>query len=291
MKVSIVIPNYNGLKLLNKNLPKVIDVSADEIVVTDDASTDDSVSFLKEKYPQVKVVTNRTHFGFPSNSNQGIRVASGDIIVMLNNDVVPEKNFLPPLLEHFKKDDVFSVGAAEPDASFATAQFKDGFFVHKPGKRVDKTHVSMWTSGGSSAFSKKKWLELGGFYEGFNPGYWEDIDLCFRAQKRGWQVLWEPKSVVYHKHETTFSAFYTRKQIDFISRRNQLMFIWKNITSPKLITSHQRALLGKMLTDPAIWRPFLAAIIKLPEIKKLHNKEGDEQRISDEEIFEKFKDD
>jgi GT2 family glycosyltransferase len=187
----------------------------------------------------------RKNLGFASTVNTGVRKAKGDIVVLLNTDVVPERGFLKPLLAHFKDKKVFAVGCMDKSIENGkivkrgrgVAWWDRGFLVHRRGE-VDKTDT-FWVSGGSGAFRKSIWNKLGGMDELFNPFYWEDIDLSYRAQKAGYKILFEPKSVVVHEHykgaiKSRFSPFQTRT----IAYRNQFYFVWKNITEKKLIISH-----------------------------------------------------
>ena len=104
MKVSVIIPNYNGQKLLADNLPHVLKACPNcEIIVVDDASTDNSVSFLNSKFPQIKIIQNKSNMRFAKTCNFGAQKAEGDILVFLNSDVRPEKDFLPHVLKHFEK--------------------------------------------------------------------------------------------------------------------------------------------------------------------------------------------
>lgn len=289
MKFSIVIPNWNGKKLLEKNLPAVLQAGADEVIVSDDGSVDKSVEFLKKNYPQVKIIAH-PHIGFAGNCNRGVKTAKGEIVVLLNTDVTPEKDFLKPLKEDFKDPKVFAVSLGEPQWSWAKIVWQKGFLEHQPGKKTKQTHISAWASGGSGAFRKKFWEKLGGFDEIYKPFYWEDIDLCFRAWKRNHKVLWDPRSVVHHKHEATIGVEFSKKYIDFISQRNQLIFIWKNITIPKMMFEHKLWLWKRLLTNPGYWKPFLAAFFRLPTIVLKRIKEKREAVLSDKEVFAKFKD-
>jgi hypothetical protein len=112
--VSIVIPNWNGVELLKKHLQKVIDnAPGAEIVVADDVSTDGSVEYLRKNFPKVVVVELNKRVGFAANVNAGVAKATGDIVILLNTDVEPEKGFLKPLLPHFENLDMFAVGCLE----------------------------------------------------------------------------------------------------------------------------------------------------------------------------------
>lgn len=286
MKVSVVIPNFNGAKLLGKNLPQVLTANPDEVVVVDDASADASAQVVQD-FTGVKLIQNEKNLGFVKSVNRGVENAKGDVIVLLNNDVVPEKDFLKPVLPYFKNKKIFAVTLAEPQFSWARGEFKNGFIVHSPGPRVEKPHISFWASGGSAAFSRNKWEELDGMDELFHPFYWEDIDLSYRAAKRGWEIWWEPKAVVHHSHGKTIEKYFSAAYIEYISARNQLIFIWKNITDKKMFAGHKKALVAKLARGKML-RPFLGALAKFPKILEKRKKEKAESIISDEEIFKKF---
>jgi len=244
MKVSIVIPNYNGQKLLAKNLPLVINAVGkdEEIIVVDDASTDESVSLMHKEFPRVKVIQHEINKRFGVSCNTGIKAASGDIIILLNSDVVPQKGFIQPLTKHFKDTAVFSVGCKEIEiihgieiiSGRTEGKFDRGMLVHwHPDDQ--ESQDTLWTFGGSMAVDRKKFMQLGGFDKLYSPAYWEDIDLCFRAKQKGWKVLFEKNAKVYHEHETTNLTVFGKRRIEIMSYRNQLIFIWKNIRGIQLI--------------------------------------------------------
>lgn len=286
MKFSIIIPNWNGKKLLEKNLPRVLVSDADEVIVADDDSTDGSIEFLKASFPQVKVISHR-RLGFAGNCNLGVKAAKGEIVVLLNTDVIPKKDFLPPLKKHFSDPKVFAVSFNEiNDSKFSwtKGKFEKGFITHENQKKDNRAHQTFWASGGSGAFRKTIWNKLGGFDELFSPFYWEDIDLCYRAQKRGWKILWEPQARVEHKHEGVISKSYSRQYIDLIWQRNQLLFIWKNLTEKKLFRQHLVGLLTR-LRQPGYLRVIGAAIIKIFPIILRRSKEKKEGVVSDKIIL------
>lgn len=286
MKFSIVIPNWNGQKLLEKNLPAVLLTEAQEIIIVDNGSTDGSKEYLKSQ--NLKLILNNQNLGFARAVNQGVKAAKGEIVVLLNNDVAPEKDFLKPLEEDFQNEKVFAVSLGEPQWSWAKGKWIKGFVEHEPGVKSKKPHISFWASGGSGAFRKKIWQKLGGFDEIFQPFYWEDIDLSYRAWKRGYKIIWEPRSVVHHQHEKTIGSSFSPSFVDFISQRNQLLFIWKNITDLKMLFAHKIFLWKRLLTQPGYFKPFLAAWFKFPLLFPLWLKEFFQKKISDREIFKQF---
>ncbi len=281
MNISVVIPNYNGEDNLYKNLPKVFDaVGNAEIIVIDDASTDGSLKVLDSFKPKIKIIKNEKNFGFSSTVNFGVKAAEGDIVILLNTDVIPERGFLSPLLSHFKDDKVFAVGCMDKNKEEGKIVlrgrgigfWKRGFLIHARGE-VNKTNT-LWVSGGSGAFRKSIWEKLGGFDNLYNPFYWEDIDLSYRAIKSGFKVLFEPKSVVFHEHEKgAIKKNFLPSQIKSIAYRNQFIFVWKNATDLDLQFSHlfwlpYHFIKAFIRLDLAFFKGFFNAFIKLPQIIK-----------------------
>lgn len=293
MKTSIVIPNWQGRELLKKNLPRVLEIGADEVIVVENGSTDGSAEYIKNQISKLKstnqklkIIENKENLGFAKGVNQGVNEAVGDVVILLNTDVVPEKDLLKHVLPHFEKPDVFAVSFNEGEWSWAKGYVKYGLIEHSSGEKTKDTHISFWASGGSAAFDRKRWLELGGFNLIYEPFYWEDTDISYRAQKHGWEVLWEPKAVVEHKHEATVKKHSQASRKDLIAQRNQLLFFWCNISSLSLWVQHILWMPIKLLR-PGYWKPFVWAILKLPDVlvTRLNNSGG----VSDEEILEKFK--
>lgn len=305
MKVSIIIPNWNGKNLLEKNLPSVLETAENydhstEIIVVDDASTDDSVLFLKKFYPQVIILEKKTNEGFSSSVNLGVEKAHGEIVILLNSDIKPHPSFISYLVPHFKDKSVFAVGCLDEsyengnmvERGRGIAKFARGIITHWKGEVKDG--ITFWASGGSSAFNREKWLRLGGLDEMYNPFYGEDLDLGFRAWKAGFKVLFEPKSIVDHFHEegaikNNFTESYKR-QITF---RNQILFVWKNLTDKRLLLSHffwlpYHLIKALLRLDLSFWLGFFGT---LPLIKETT---GERRKIKplfvkkDKEVFALF---
>lgn len=258
MDVSIIIPNYNGEELLKENLPKVADSIAsykngsNEIIVVDDASTDASVSVISnfKSHPDqiganLKFLRNLKNLGFSSTVNKGVKEAKGEIIILLNTDVRPDSDFYKPLLPHFSDEKVFAVACMDKSVEGekvvlrgrGIGRWQKGFLVHKLGD-PDKDDT-LWASGGSSAFRKSIWNKLHGFNEMYNPAYWEDIDLSYRALKSGYKIIFEKKSTVLHEHtKGAIKKRYSAFQIRSIAYRNQFYFVWNNLTDIDLVLEH-----------------------------------------------------
>jgi len=312
MNISIIIPNYNGEKILKKNLPKVLDSVKDykkgyvEIIIPDDPSTDKSgeviqqfIASIKEKHVLGKTCSNRDkqEGGFSKNVNRGVALSTGDILILLNSDVAPHKDFLSPLLKHFTDPKVFGVGCMDESIEEGKvvlrgrgiASWQRGFLMHSAGK-LDKTNT-FWISCGSGAFRKSIWEKLGGLNELYNPFYWEDVDLSYRAVKTGYTIIFEPGSKVVHEHEEGaikkhFSE-YNKIKIVF---RNQFTFIWINITDTQLLLSHifwlpYHTIKALLRNDKAYFWGLWHAMLRLPEIMQYKNNMKKQFVLSDKEII------
>lgn len=294
MKASIIIPNFNGELLLAKNLPYVTHAMNNkennimEIIVVDDGSWDGSVKLLKDKFSEVKVIKHKVNRGFSAAVNTGVRGSSGDLIVLLNSDVVPSEDFLVNTLPHFKNPKVFAISLHEKGYGWARGGFKDGYIQILPGEESDSFHESFYVSGGSGVFRRTIWMELGGMDEELlSPFYWEDIDLSFRAAKRGYIVGWEPESRVVHNHESTMSKL-SKGYVARIRERNQLLCLWKNLTSPNLVRKYIVGLFARLVRHPGYIRVVFMALGKLGIALKKRKREIKESKVSDEAIFARF---
>ncbi|TSC88453.1 MAG: glycosyl transferase family protein [Microgenomates group bacterium Gr01-1014_16] len=254
MTTSVVIPAFNGQKFLDANLPSVQALGADEIIIVDDASTQ------PVRLVGVKLIRHPKNLGFPSSVNDGFSAASGDIVILLNQDVKPDKDLLKYTLPHFKDPKVFAVTFNEQGRSWADAKIKNGFLEFSNGKLDDKIHSSFWASGGSAAFRKSYWDALGGFDPKFSPGYYEDLDISWRARNRGYEIIWDPKAKVTHAApESTFNATYSKKSLQLIKDRNYLLCHWKNLDS-KYYPSHISHLISRIFHHPGYLIPTLMAL-------------------------------
>lgn len=245
-KISVVIPNYNGQNLLLKHLPNVLKYSSGcEIIVVDDASSDDSVKIIHKKFKKIKLIRLKKNSGFSNAVNSGIKAASGDFVVLLNTDVSPRSNYLKPAINHFKNNKLFAVGFLDYShenkslilKGKGNGFFKKGFILHS-GANIERGQT-FWVSGGSGIFDKNKLLSLKGFDKIYSPFYWEDIDLCFRAARSGYVCFFEPLSVVDHYHEQ--GSILKQKSkfiIKSVAYKNQFIFFWKNVEDIYMVCLH-----------------------------------------------------
>jgi O-antigen biosynthesis protein len=250
---SLVIPNWNGRDLLERFLPSWVAAieghPGSEIIVVDNGSTDGTAAWLNENYPGVRVLALPENLGFGGGSNAGFRAAKHDIVVLLNSDMRVEPDFLAPLLAGFTDDKVFAVSCQiflgdaakrREETGLTQGWWQDGSLrvSHREDPAVDSLFPCFYGGGGSCAFDRRKFLELGGFDQLYHPFYLEDTDLGFLAWKRGWKVLYQPASVVHHEHRGTIGKRFAPAYIQSIVQKNFLLFCWKNIHEWRRLPAH-----------------------------------------------------
>lgn len=250
---AIVIPNWNGRDLLEKYLPSVVAaanrVPGSEVIVVDNGSTDGSADVIRENFPQVRLVPLSANLGFGGGSNAGFLAAKHDVVVLLNSDMRVENNFLQPLLDGFTDENVFSVSCqiffsdpAKPREESGLTEFwweRGSLRVrHRIDPAMQEIYPCAYGGGGSCAYDRRKFFELGGFDELLAPFYLEDTDLGYMAWKRGWKNLYQPASVVYHEHRGTIGKRFSEAYIQGVLKKNFLLFTWKNVHEWRRLLSH-----------------------------------------------------
>ncbi|HEU4389542.1 MAG TPA: glycosyltransferase family 2 protein, partial [Blastocatellia bacterium] len=317
--VSIVVPSWNARALLAEYLPSVIAATEQyrgisgrpaEIVVVDDGSTDDTLSLINERFGNNSLIrTTRldSNSGFVAAANAGFEAARFDIIVLLNNDVRVEPDALAPLIAHFEDDSLFAVcskairlGTNHLDGGGKLGLFERGFwrvYLNYDVLAVNEGNArwqSFFGSGGYTAYSAAKLKTLGGFNELLAPAYWEDVEICYRAWKRGWTVEYEPNSVVYHVSSATMGAPALQRKMKIVSERNRLLTTWMNLHDRGWFCSHLVWLALKLIAatislDLIFWRGFVQAVRVLPETRSIRRREREAARRSDREIDSIFR--
>ncbi len=305
---TVVIPNWNGRDLLERYLPSIVTALAgnprNEIVVVDNGSEDGSADFVRSAFPQVRLLALDSNLGFGGGSNAGFRAASNDIVVLLNSDMRVDPNFLKPLLDGFTDESVFAVSCqiffSDPsklreETGLTQGWWEDGTLRvrHRLDDQVTELFPCFYGGGGSCAFDRRKFLELGGFDELLAPFYLEDTDLGFLAWKRGWKVMYQPASIVYHEHRGTIGKRFTQAQIQAVLKKNFVLFAWKNIHQwPRLFSNFMHTVAGvwfSALFGDALGRPngagLLRAASQLPGAVRSRYRARMLARISDTEAF------
>ena len=266
MTTSIVIPSFNGRAFLAANLPAVLALLATEVIVVDDASTDGSADFIAGHFPHIKLIRHPQNVGFPQTVNDGFTATSGDIVFLLNQDIVPAPDLITKTLPHFTDPAIIAVTFNENNRSWASAQLIQGFLAYTNGPLDNALHQSFWASGGGSAFRRSAWTTLGGFDTVFSPGYFEDLDLGWRAHRAGFKIVWAPQAIVSHAQpESTFKQAFTPGRLQRLKDRNYLLMHWKNLDTTEL-PAHLLSIFRRLVAHPGFILPILMALPHLPGI-------------------------
>jgi GT2 family glycosyltransferase len=303
--ITLIITNWNGRDLLRECLPSVLNaVKIDsahsyEVMVIDDCSDDDSLSVLAKEFPEVRSEKTPRNLGFQGANNYAIELAQSAIVMPMNNDIKLDEKALLYLARHFDESDVFAVSGkffAFDQTTFLYGNrggyFQKGhFYLYE--KSPAATCQTLFACGGAFMVDRKRYLELGGFDTLYHPLYYEEIDLSYRALKRGWQVAYEPLSIAYHKVQATITRQEKRRQIGLISARNNYLFVWKNILDSGMTRQFLLFIPLFLLRDLCrlkfrFWIAFYMALKRLPLALTLRKKEHSAVRFSDEEILKRI---
>ena len=235
--ISVVIPNFNGKHLLEQNLPSVYKALHHqhlnfEIIIIDDCSNDQSVAFITQKYPEIKLIINDFNQGFSISCNKGIVASEKELILLLNTDINLSADYFVGQFKYFDKQDTFGVmskiigptGEVQDTARYIT---RSGFKI-KANNFYYVTNTNFWTptaylSGANALIDAKKLKEIGGFNEIFSPFYCEDFELGIRAWRLGWKCYYHPHSVCIHDHSSTTKNYKTKNWVKAIFFRNRLI--------------------------------------------------------------------
>ncbi|MEJ2078233.1 MAG: glycosyltransferase [Acidobacteriota bacterium] len=279
---SIIVLNWNGRHLLEEGIPPLVRAvrragGEHQILVVDNGSTDDSIEWLRREYPGVDLLALPENLGFAEGNNRGVEEARHDIVLLLNNDMIVDEDFLNPLLDGFNDPKVFAVTAQvefPPDrrreeTGYTRGRFRGGFLhlEHAPIKPYHHTRKFvpvLWAGGGSSAFRRDRFLELGGFDPIFSPCYFEDTDLSYRAWRRGWRVQLAADSKVLHRHRSSTSRRFSPKELETTVEERRIWYIWRNYQLRTLV-SHL-FLLPWSLTKWLPVRAYARALSRLPRV-------------------------
>ena len=245
MKIAVVILNWNGKKLLEQFLPSVIDYSKDAtIYVADNASTDSSVAFVKDQFPNVKIIENKINGGYAKGYNDALQFVGEDIFCLLNSDIEVTPNWLDPILDTFNTETETAIIQPKildyKDKSKFEYAGAAGGFIDKYGypfcrgrifdtievdtNQYQNTNI-FWASGACFFIKKEVFKQLNGFDESFFA-HQEEIDLCWRAFNLNYKTKYVSESTVYHVGGATLSAANPKKT--YLNFRNSLFNITKN---------------------------------------------------------------
>lgn len=238
--ISVVIPNYNGVRLFEHTLPTVVETLRHagkpyEIIVVDDCSTDASVEYLRQHYPEVRILQNSVNSGFSVTANKGIRAAAYDKVLLLNSDVKLTPGYFDNQYKYFDKPDTFGVmgrivgwdddkiqdGAKYPYYHGSKIKTSGNYLLKDEALMQDGLY-SMYLSGANAFIDKEKFLQIGGFNELFSPFYVEDYELSLRAWRLGYKCYYDYNSVCRHQVSTSIKSKSKKKYVSTIYDRNKM---------------------------------------------------------------------
>ena len=280
--ISVVLPNYNGRNLLEKNLPSLIASVGQydhEIIVVDDHSSDDSVQFLEQNYPGIIIIKSQLNQGFSSTCNKGIKIARKNFICIVNTDVTFTPDYFSHMAQEFDDISLFAVKGdiVNYNKSFddiistdktSLLYYKRGFLRFNTKNTVSiRTLISVGEAqyiglGCCFVCDRNKMLKLGGFDEIYSPFYWEDSDLALRAKELGYKLLYLPESRVYHQASSTISKHRSNIRRKLVSNRNKFLFTWRHLDNGKIWSTHIPFTVLNLLSRWVIldWRYYAAFI-------------------------------
>lgn len=310
--VSIVILNWNGKKHITACLRSIKRISYKpvEVIVVDNNSKDGSVVFIRQTFPWVSVIANRKNQGYSGGNNIGIAKSKGKYVFILNNDTVVTKQFLEPLVEACEKNP--KIGCIQPklvyesdhDLLNAVGSYltSTGFLYHygyrkDPNSPQYNNQLLIYSAKGAAMMLRKSALvDAGAFDEDFFI-YFEETDLCHRLWLSGYEVVYEPKSLVYHAEAVDTHREFGEYRITFLSFRNRIASYIKTLELFHLVTT-----LGALLIIYAAlflyslvrlkWQVSLAIVMSifwnitvLPAMLRKRNMIQTRRRIGDAELF------
>ena len=252
--IAVVILNWNGKKLLEEFLPSVVKYSQEaQIYVADNASTDESVAFIKVAYPEIRIIHNKGNYGYAKGYNEALQGVKEEIYALVNSDVEVTEGWLNPIIELFESDNETVI--IQPKildyknkTHFEYAGAAGGFIdrygfpfcrgrifdtIEEDRGQYDDTTEIFWASGACFFIRRKVFNELRGFDEDFFA-HQEEIDLCWRAFNKNYKVRFCSESVIYHVGGATLKTENPRKT--FLNFRNSLWMMIKNLPTSKLFT-------------------------------------------------------
>lgn len=263
MKVAVVILNWNGEVLLESYLPSVLKFSNKaDIYVADNASTDDSIQLLRDKFPAVSIIQNDVNGGFAKGYNDALKHVDADIYCLLNSDIEVSPNWLEPVVEQFIAQPEVAIiqpkilDLLQPD-QFEYAGAAGGFIdqlgypfcrgrifqsLEKDRGQYDDIRDVFWATGACMFIRKNIYWELGGFDEDYFA-HQEEVDLCWRARNKGYRILYVGQSHVFHLGGSTLSNMNPKKT--YLNFRNSLYSITKNLPRKKAFP----IILSRLLLD------------------------------------------
>ncbi|MDY6288514.1 MAG: glycosyltransferase family 2 protein [Bacteroidales bacterium] len=253
MTTAVVILNWNGQKMLERFLPSVTlhSTGDTEVIIADNGSTDDSLAFVREHYPQLRIIELDKNYGFAGGYNRALEQVEADYYVLLNDDVEVTPNWIEPVIAQMEQHPQTAI--CQPKLlmydqrdTFEYAGGAGGFIdkygypfcrgrmfttLEKDHGQYDDPYPIFWASGAAMFVRSSVWKELGGLDDDFFA-HMEEIDFCWRAKNAGYEVEYCPHSVVYHVGGGTLPKSNPHKT--YLNFRNNMALLYKNLPQSRL---------------------------------------------------------
>jgi GT2 family glycosyltransferase len=299
--LSVVIPNYNGVKLLRENLPSVFDALENwdgewEVILIDDCSADDSCRVIKEEFPKARLIVNQQNKGFSKTCNIGMAAARFPILLCINTDVKVERNLPEMLVRHFSDPDLFAVSPRivvereSKNQGVVRAAYRKGFIKGSFAAADEQVPAreNLYAIGACVAYHADKFRALGGYSEIYTPYLFEDVDICYRAWKRGWKSIYEPGATVYHYSNATLAKA-KRRLNKKIYYRNRFLFHWANLSDSSMVAQNLlliafRLIVGVFWFNFLYYQSFFGALGRLGEVMAIRRQERPHRRLGDAQV-------
>lgn len=253
MKTAVVILNWNGRLFLEAFLPTIIDTSgsAAEVIIADNNSSDDSISFLKKNFPEIRIIHNGGNYGYAGGYNRALKQIDADYFVLLNSDIEVTENWIEPVISLMESDPL--IAACQPKIlsfknrdAFEYAGAAGGFIdrygypfcrgrlfqsIEKDEGQYNEVAEIFWASGACMFVRAKYFHEVGGLDEDFFA-HMEEIDICWRLKHLGYKIMYCPYSTVYHVGGGSLDKSSPKKT--YLNIRNNNTMLYKNLPPAQL---------------------------------------------------------
>ncbi len=300
--VSIVIPNYNGENLLRENLPSIFAAVEQwkgpaEVIIVDDCSADGSCHLIQDMFPAARLLVNSVNSGFSKTCNIGMAVARFPVLLCINTDVKVEANLLTTLAPHFADPELFAVTprvivereGKNQGAVFGRCRggFIKGSFALAENEVPERENL--YAVGACVAYDANKFRALGGYSEIYSPYLFEDVDISYRAWKRGWKSIYDPSATVWHYSNATLGK--VKRSINkVIYYRNRFIFHWINVSDPtavfwNIMNTLFRLMFSVFLLKFYYYRAFLGALKRWDAIADQRRTEKSFRTLRDADVI------